>query len=268
MGREEVCKKGCSLGEARERSFWRDLAAEFVATFLLVSVQCALPLTWGRNDIGSGIHTALGMTFIVTTTLWSLSEFGGIHMNPALSLSMMCVRRISIFRGLVYMVVQSAGGVAGAALIWGLTPEQFRETLASTELNPSMTVWQGLGVEIWLTFNLILTLHGCTYTGRKVNILMFSVPIGMAVGTGVLSGFASTGASMNPARSLGPAVMMGKWDHHWIYWVGPCLGSVLATFTYYVVFDKPDKNQKASHGTKPSKACPCMMLMTWLQYLF
>ena len=69
-----------------------------------------------------------------------------------------------------------------------MTPSKYREGLAATELNPDMTVWQGLGVEVWLTFNLVLTIHGCTYPGRKENTWMFSVPIGMAVSVGVLSG--------------------------------------------------------------------------------
>ena len=69
-----------------------------------------------------------------------------------------------------------------------ITPANHRGHLAATELHPDMTVWQGLGVEIWLTFNLVLTVHGCTYPGRKENTYMFTIPIGMAVSVAVLSG--------------------------------------------------------------------------------
>lgn len=91
--------KTFSPSELKSRAWWRDLFAECIATFLLVSVQCALPLTWGRDNLGSALHTAMGMGFIVTTTVWSMAEFGGIHMNPALSVSMVLAGRITLLRG-------------------------------------------------------------------------------------------------------------------------------------------------------------------------
>ena len=97
-----ACNEVVSVAELRKGGWWRDLVAEFIATFLLVSVQCALPLSWGRPELGTGVHTALGMGFIVTGTAWSLAEFGGIHMNPAVTLSMLLIRNITLLRGTLF----------------------------------------------------------------------------------------------------------------------------------------------------------------------
>ena len=86
--------------EVNTKAFWRDLLAEFMATFILVSIQCVLPLTWGRQTgFSDAVMTGLGMGFIVTTTAWSLGDFGGAHMNPAVTTAMLLSAKISIIKG-------------------------------------------------------------------------------------------------------------------------------------------------------------------------
>ena len=94
-----TCSNVVSTSEVRTRGWWRDLVAEYVATLMLVSVQCALPLSWGRDDLGSAVHTAMGMGFVVTAISWSLKEFGGIVMNPAVTVSLLLTRNMTLLRG-------------------------------------------------------------------------------------------------------------------------------------------------------------------------
>ena len=99
-----ACRRMCDWNtmkrEVNTKVFWRDLFSEFMATFLLVSIQCVLPLTWGRDTgFSDAVLTGLGMGFIVTTTAWSLGDFGGAHMNPAVTFAMMLSLKISIIKG-------------------------------------------------------------------------------------------------------------------------------------------------------------------------
>ena len=85
--------------EVRNRRFWRDVIVEFVATFLLVSVQVALPLSWGNSAIHGGpVQVSLAMGFVVTCLAWTFGDLGGAHMNPAVTFAMMLRRKASILR--------------------------------------------------------------------------------------------------------------------------------------------------------------------------
>ena len=85
--------------ELRSRRFWRDVIAECVATFLLVSVQAALPLSWGNSDVmGGPVQVGLGMGFVVTCLAWTFGDLGGAHMNPAVTFAMLLRRNVSLLR--------------------------------------------------------------------------------------------------------------------------------------------------------------------------
>ena len=92
------------LNEAKSRLFWRDVSVEVIATFILMSVQCTLPLSWGNDGqtptaFGSIVQQGLGMGFVVSATAWTFGDFGGCHMNPAVSFSMVIARQLSILKG-------------------------------------------------------------------------------------------------------------------------------------------------------------------------
>ena len=82
-------------------AFWRDVFAEFLATFILLLTQCSLPLSWGKAsyELGNAVQTGLGMGFVVTAMAWVLGDFGGAHMNPAVTLSMVVQAKITWVRG-------------------------------------------------------------------------------------------------------------------------------------------------------------------------
>ncbi len=95
-----------SLDEPRQKGFWRDLLAEFFGTFMLMTVQSAVPLHWRTVpdephplDVGNVVQVALAMGFIVSTMAWTFGEFGGAHLNPAVTVSMMVSGKVGFIRG-------------------------------------------------------------------------------------------------------------------------------------------------------------------------
>ncbi|ELT95009.1 hypothetical protein CAPTEDRAFT_46197, partial [Capitella teleta] len=185
--------------------------------------------------LGTVVQVGLGMGFVVATMAWALGDFGGGHINPAVSMAMVVRRSITIFRGVMYIIAQSIGAIAGAGFVYAVTPSNKRETLAVTNLGPEVEAWQGFLVELWATFVLVVTILGSTNANRKGRVYMPTIFIGFAVTLGIMSAFNHTGGSLNPARSFGPAVVMNLWDNHWVYWLGPIAGGVLAALIYEYV---------------------------------
>jgi len=225
------------LDECVSLRFYRDVLGEFVGTFLLVSVQAALPLSWEKDGLGGVIQVALGMGFVVFSLITVLGDCGGAHLNPAVTVAMAVCTKATVYRACLYTVAQCIGGITGAALISALTPGAYRGNLAATTLHPDVTLAQGLFTETWITFILVFCIHGATTPSRATGNPKGVAPlaIGLSVALGIMCGFAATGGSMNPARSLGPAVVTGIWDDHWVYWVGPIFGGCLATLVFFIV---------------------------------
>ena len=94
--------------EIKQRAFWRDVCVELLATFFLMSVQAALPLSWNVG-LGGVVQVALGMGFIVATMAWTLGDFGGGHMNPAVSIAFALRRDITVLRGMYWYVCNDNG---------------------------------------------------------------------------------------------------------------------------------------------------------------
>ncbi|KAK2156597.1 hypothetical protein LSH36_209g04037 [Paralvinella palmiformis] len=224
--------------ELKTRLFWRDAGAEFVASFCLMTAQSTLPTQWGQSLSPSAIQIGIGMGFVVFIMASSLGDFGGAHMNPAVSVALVISRKISLIRGVLYVIIQCIACITGAGFVFAITPIKSQNNLAATLLGNDVSSWQGVLVEIWITFMLVITVLGATNTRIKGTLLIPGLPIGFAVALGIMSTNGYTGASMNPARSLGPAVILGLWADHWVYWVGPIVGGVLAAGIYGGIFDR------------------------------
>ena len=92
------------ITEIKQPLFWRDVCVEIISTFILMSVQCSLPLTWEPSAASWGniVQVGIGMGFVVCVTIWTFGDFGGCHMNPAISFAFVIAKRISILRGKVF----------------------------------------------------------------------------------------------------------------------------------------------------------------------
>lgn len=209
------------------------LVAEFVGTFALVFIGVGSiisdNLTGGALGV-TGIALAHGLAIAVMAS--ATGAISGGHLNPAVTCGVLVAGKMKAGDALGYIVAQCAGAVAAAAMIKMIAPGT---TLAATgmgtpALAAGVTVGQALIVEIVLTFFLMFVVYGTAIDARAPK--MAGLFIGLTVTMDILAGGAITGAAMNPARHLGPALLGGGLSHVWLYWVGPITGAVLASLIY------------------------------------
>eukprot|EP01125_Pyxidicula_operculata_P007353 TRINITY_DN24_c1_g1_i1.p1 TRINITY_DN24_c1_g1~~TRINITY_DN24_c1_g1_i1.p1 ORF type:complete len:289 (+),score=58.81 TRINITY_DN24_c1_g1_i1:52-918(+) len=247
------------LGNPKEiLSQWRDPIAELWGTMMFVylgtgSVIASIPID-GSMDSSCIMVIAFGFGFGLCTMLYATANISGGHLNPAVTLSIVIAKKMSVLKGLLYIICQCVGAILGSALIKGTIPEEvsmkvsYGATTISVNSSYGSSIESGFSfsideaqavlIEMCLTFLLVFTVfatagisHDKRYMGRFAPL-----SVGFAVLVGHLLGAPFTGPSMNPARSLGPAVISGVWTHHWVYWVGPTVGGILAALIYKYFF--------------------------------
>ncbi len=202
------------------------LAAEFIGTFALIFVGVGAIAA----DPGlTGIALAHGLTIAVMAS--ATAAVSGGHLNPAVTIGLLVGGKIDAGNAVGYVIAQCLGGIAAAGTLMICLPDASAAIAGGTPaLADGVSIAQGLVMEIVLTFFLVFVVWGTAVDSRapKVGGLF----IGLAVTLGILIGGPVTGAAMNPARHLGPALLGGGMQHVWLYWVGPLIGGVLASLVY------------------------------------
>ena len=165
----------------------------------------------------------------------SIARISGGHINPAVTVSMVVTRKIGLAKGVMYVVAQLVGAALGAYLLMSVIPDAFEGTLGAHALAGDIDAGTGLVIEALLTFFLVFVIFA-TAVDPKGPSHLAPVAIGLIVLVDHFMGVPLTGASMNPARSFGPALAAGEWADHWVYWVGPIVGGVVAAVLYEMVF--------------------------------
>ena len=202
----------------------RKLAAEGIGTFALVFAGTGAIVV---NDVTNGVvtHVGVALTFglIIAAMIYSIGDVSGAHMNPAVTLGFWAARRFPAREIVPYIAAQCAGATAGSLAIMTLFPSHL--TLGATA--PSGSAGQTFLLEVLLTALLMFVILGVS-SGPKELGVMAGLAIGGLVGLEALFGGPISGASMNPARSLGPALVSGRLGNLWIYLVAPVLGAWIA----------------------------------------
>ena len=200
------------------------ILAEALGTFTMVLVGCGAIVV---NDLQGGVigHLGVSLAFglVVMAMIYALGNVSGAHLNPAVTLGFVAARRLPSARVPGYLAGQLVGAVAAAALLRALFPAH--PTLGATL--SELSAGRAFGVELVLTFLLMFVILNVS-TGHQEKGIMAGVAVGGMVALGALVGGPLTGASMNPARSLGPALVAGQWQGMWIYLTAPVVGAVLA----------------------------------------
>jgi MIP family channel proteins len=201
--------------------------AEALGTFALVFFGCgAIAVGAETGQLGQPA-VALAFGLVIAVMIYALGHISGAHFNPAVSVGFAVGRHFPWSRVATYSVAQVAGATLGALAL--------RVTLgADADLGvtqPSGSELQALAWEALLTFFLMLVITAVATDTRAVGEAA-ALAIGGTVALGALVGGPISGASMNPARSIGPALVSGELDAPWIYLVGPAIGAIAAALVY------------------------------------
>ncbi|HUX34915.1 MAG TPA: aquaporin [Gemmatimonadaceae bacterium] len=210
----------------------RPIVAEFIGTFALVFIGGATIMN-GYVAKASVPLIDIALTYgLITAVLVTATMRISGHLNPAVTLGVAVARRISPTAAAVYIVSQCAGAAAGALALKGLFPAGAATAshLGGQWVAGNVTTLHAVGFEAIATFFLVFVMFGTIVDPRAPKVGGFA--IGLTVCAGVLAIGPLTGASMNPARSFGPALVSGMFGGHLIYWIGPIIGGVLAGLTY------------------------------------
>lgn len=221
--------------------------AEFLGTFLLVFFICSIVSVNSGGGLGFTDFAVIGLVhvFVLAFLIYTLGGTSGAHFNPAVTVALAAIRKISPLDGLIYILVQLAGGVAGALVCRVLLLDEGRAAnYGATTVSEKFLQGRalpGLLAEAIGTFVLMWAIMGCAVNPRGQRDWAGLV-IGMTLGFAVMTLAPLTGAGFNPARSFGPAIVSGEAPDFWIYVAGPLLGALLAAFGYkLLVLDPQDK---------------------------
>ncbi|XP_053150678.1 aquaporin-6-like [Hemicordylus capensis] len=215
----------------------RAVFAEFLVTAIYVFFGVGSLLPW-PSSLPSILQIAITFNLAAATAVQIAWQASGAHVNPAVTVAFLLGSRISLAKAACYVVAQLAGGIAGAATLYGVIPGNIRGNLGINVVSNDVTSGQAVAVELILTLQLVLCYFASTDSLRSTGSP--AIMIGVSVALGHLVGSYITSCSMNPARSFGPAVIVGKFPDHWIFWVGPLAGAILASLLYnFILYHVP-----------------------------
>ena len=225
-------------------SAWRATAAEFIATFCFVFIGAGSVVSVGiflgtEETVTASTLMVIGLAhgLAIAVVVSATARISGGHVNPAVTFTAILTKRIGISKGGMYIMAQLSGAIVGAFLLSAVAPHGTEGGLGSHGLGNGVSTNMGLLAEIILTFILVFVIYATAMDPKGPSHLA-PFAIGMTVMICVLAGLPLTGASMNPARTLGPALVAGEWLNHWVYWVGPLVGGSIAAIVYDKIFLK------------------------------
>lgn len=200
--------------------------AELLGTMVLVLIGCGTAVFSGVDLVA----TSLAFGLSVVAMAYTIGGFSGCHINPAITLAAWVSKRISSLDALMYMVFQVAGAIAGAAILYYLAPES---GLGANGLQEGISVEQGLIAEGVFTFIFVLVVLATTDSERGAGERA-GFFIGLTLVLVHLVCIGITGTSVNPARSIGPALLAGgaALEQLWIFVVAPFVGALLSALVW------------------------------------
>lgn len=216
---------------------WQKVLAEVIGTFFFFFIGIGSIAAAGTQNLGV-LYVALAHGVGLAVAISALGHVSGAHFNPAVTIALAMVRKISPLLAVLYILGQLIGGIAACLALAAVLPEgiwrQFN--LGTPTINTGiLNVYQGMLLEAILTFFLVLAVFGTAIDARANRVAGFG--IGLTVFVDILVGGPITGGVMNPARAFAPALVSGTWgSDHMVYWIGPIVGAIVAALLYTRVF--------------------------------
>jgi aquaporin TIP len=220
------------------------LIAEFVGTFIFVFIGvgaiASQQLTVGALDL-NWIAVAHGLA--VAVTISATAAISGGHLNPSVTFGVWLVGKIDTQTALGYVISQCLGGILAALSIELIFPSEVWQAIGKgvPTLGQGVSPVVGVFVEFLLTFFVVFVVFGTAIDARSPKL--GGLFIGLTVILDILVGGSVSGAVMNPARYLGPAIVAGDFPTFWLYWVGPLAGGAAAALTYHYAFAEREESE-------------------------
>jgi aquaporin-4 len=245
----------------------RNWFAEAIGTYALVffgplAIILSVVAFGDGLSIESIIMIALAHGAAVGLMVYAFGHISGAHINPAVTIPMMITKKISVGDGIGYIIFQLIGAVVAAFSLKAILPELGAKVNFGTQGGPSellnSSIMAGITVEIILTFFLVTVIF-LTAVHKKAPAGIHGISIGGMVFLLHIVGVPLTGASMNPARTFGPAVVSGLsgfWELHWLYWLAPIVGGIIAgvIMNYVFVNNAEPKTKSVSRSSSTGKS--------------
>ena len=206
--------------------------AELIGTFLLTFIGGAAIINGDSGLIG--IALAHGLT--IALVICSLGHISGAHINPAVTIGFLITGKIEAKDALIYILSQLIGAMLAAYSLKVFVPGAMEASLGGQSISPNVSIVAAIFIEFVLTFFLVTAIFGTAVDDRGTFSAVAGFGIGLVVTVDILAGGPFTGASMNPARSFGPAIISGTWENQIVYWVGPIIGGAIASLFYNSFF--------------------------------
>lgn len=212
--------------------------AEMVGTMVLVLMGCgvAVSLSCSPFNVSAVVGTSLAFGLAVVAMAYAIGGVSGCHINPAITLGCLIAKRMSPKEAGCYMLAQVVGAFLGSGILCALTSNAGLEGTGANALQSGVSVTGGLLAEIFFTFVFVLTVLGTTDSKKGAGNLA-GLAIGLCLVLVHLACIRYTGTSVNPARSIAPAIFQGgeALSQLWIFIVGPFVGAALAAFVWCAI---------------------------------
>ena len=219
--------------------------AEFIATFIFVFIgTMSITVSVVIMSFGGGLTIealtviALAHGLAISIMIYSIGSISGGHINPAVTIPMVLLRKLSFRNGIGYIIAQLSGASLAVLLHRIILPQGVNVKWGLHQPNMLVGINDGtaLLIEGLLTFFLVFTIFGVAVSSKTISRESGIMSIGLIVTLNHFIGVPLTGAGFNPARSFGPALISGVFTSHWIYWIGPIIGGILAAYLYQYLF--------------------------------
>nr|XP_002124819.1 lens fiber major intrinsic protein-like [Ciona intestinalis]XP_018673258.1 lens fiber major intrinsic protein-like [Ciona intestinalis] len=247
---------------------WRSSAAEFLATFIFIFIVCLshmmAPSTAANTALDARskqlisyasdpLQTSVGIALTYATLIQCFEKISGGHMNPAVTFAMVIAGHMTVVKAAVFCLAQLGGSFTAAALCYGMFPSENQQMNAVSRLHEGLEPLQGFGIEVLQSVVLIVTWLA-TYATSQSQLGSSAIPVGMAYLANTLWAGRLTGSSMNPVRSLPPALLSKYYTNLWVYIAGPIIGCSVGAVLYTYVFVTPDRKPRARKLTESGRS--------------